>query len=86
MKKDFLNLLSNVKTGKISSGLGIAGFILIVAKLLGYNVSQLVGMSDEQVILYFGITLQSVLLLIGKDPEELKALVKNLFKRKEKKQ
>ena len=79
-------ILNNVKNQPVTTGAGIAGAILIIAKLLGYNISALVGMSDSEIILYFGITLQSILLLIGKDPEEVKQWVKNLFKKKDKKE
>lgn len=79
-------VISNIKNQPVTTGAGIVGVILIIAKLLGYNVSALVGMSDSEIILYFGVTLQSILLLIGKDPEEVKQWVKNLFKKKNKKE
>lgn len=76
-------ILANIKKEPVSTGVGLAGVLVILAKLFGLDIAKTVGMSESEIILYFGAAIQSLLLIIGKDPKDVKEWIKNIFKKKE---
>ena len=60
--------LNNVRQNKVTTGVGLAMIVVLILKLFGVKLEELLGLETSEVILYLGSVFASVLLLFSRDP------------------
>ena len=60
--------LNNVRQNKVTTGVGLAMIVVLILKLFGVKLDEMLGLETSDVILYLGSVFASVLLLFSRDP------------------
>ena len=60
--------LNNVRQNKVTTGVGLAMIVVLILKLFGVKLEDMLGLETSEVILYLGSVFASVLLLFSRDP------------------
>lgn len=60
--------LNNVRQNKVTTGVGLAMIVVLILKLCGVKLEELLGLETSDVILYLGSVFASILLLFSRDP------------------
>lgn len=60
--------LNNVRQNKVTTGVGLAMIVVLILKLFGVKLEEMLGLETSDVILYLGSVFASILLLFSRDP------------------
>ena len=63
-----MNILSNIKDNKVTTGTGVALLLLVISNAFGYNVGKEIGLDNSTVVISVGAVISAVINLISRDP------------------
>jgi len=64
-----MNILSNIKDNKLTTGTGVALLLLVLSNALGYNVGKEIGLDNSTVVISVGAVISAMINLISRDPK-----------------
>ncbi len=65
-----MNILSNIKDNKLTTGTGVALLLLVLSNALGYNVGEKIGMDNSTVVVSVGAVISAVINIFARDPKQ----------------